>query len=125
MKKKSVDYFDSKERLVAQLLYDETVKGQQPAVIVFPAFEGCGEFVIDYGRRLVKAGFVAFVADMYGNGKVADTLASCFQLVSPFVQDRRLTRRRACLALDTVAKLTSVDTHRIGSVGFCFGGMCV
>lgn len=92
--------------------------------MVFHAFEGQGEFTVDYAHKIAERGYAVFVVDMYGNGKVATTLEECSALYNPFFQDRSLARRRAVLAYEALLKQKNILTDKIGTVGFCFGGMC-
>ena len=124
MKQQPIEYLDNQDKLIGQLIHDDQQTVKRPSIILFPAFEGLGEFAIDYGHRLAEKGYVTFVADMYGEGKTADTIDGCMQLITPFLEDRRLVRRRAILAFETAIQLAPVDKDKIGSIGFCFGGMC-
>ena len=122
----SIDYFDAQQKLIGQLFCNENMShAAQPAIILFPAFEGRGDFVLDYAKKLAKKGYIAFAADMYGDAAVSDSLEGCFKLVTPFLQDRSLVRKRALLAYQTVLQQKNVDSKNVGAVGFCFGGMCV
>ncbi|MBS0351803.1 MAG: dienelactone hydrolase family protein [Proteobacteria bacterium] len=47
------------------------------------------------------------------------------ELVTPFLKNRALVRKRALLAFDHLRKHPLVDKSKIGAIGFCFGGMCV
>ncbi len=126
MKSQSIDYFDGAQKLVGEFIYPDSLDGKpKPTVIVFPAFEGRGEFALDYGKKLAEQGYLAFVADMYGDAKVSQTFEGCIELVMPFIHDRNLTRRRALLAFDVVSKHSQADKNKISAIGFCFGGMCV
>ena len=126
MKQQSIEYTDRQDKLIGQLIYNDNDQKMEnrPTVIVFPAFEGLGEFAINYGHRLAEKGYVAFVADVYGEGKTADTIEDCMQLITPFLNDRALVRRRATLAFDTAVQLAPVNQNNIASIGFCFGGLC-
>jgi dienelactone hydrolase len=125
MHQQTIEYWHGKEKLIGELLFNEEISGKQPAVILYHAFEGRGEFTLEYAKRLAAQGFVVFVADMYGDAKVAHSIDDCFKLVTPFLQDRQLVRTRALLAYETLRQQLQVDSSRISAIGFCFGGMCV
>lgn len=124
MQQETIEYYDDKQKLIGQLIFDAKATQKKPIIIIFPAFEGIGEFSIEYGKRLAEAGFVSFVADMYGDGKSTDTIEGALELISPFLKDRELVRRRATLAFTTAAGIDQADSKHIGTIGFCFGGMC-
>ncbi len=124
MHQETITYKDNNEELVGQLFYSENISGQAPAILLYPAFEGVSEFATDYGKSLAELGYVVFVADIYGGGKTADTIDGCFALITPFLEDRSLVRRRSQLAYDVLLQQTIIDKNNIGAIGFCFGGMC-
>lgn len=126
MKTETIKYYDGEQLLVGEFIYP-TNWDQKPlaTVILFHAIEGRGDFVVDYAKKIADKGFITFVADMYGNGEATDSLKRGFELITPFLQDRNLVRRRALVAFDTVIKNPHVDKSKVSAIGFCFGGMCV
>jgi dienelactone hydrolase len=75
------------------------------------------------GKQLATLGYHAFVADIYGNGKVAADAKEAGSLSGSFKADRPLTRKRAEAALQELLKDPKVDKTKIGAIGFCFGGL--
>ena len=124
MKLETIEYFDNDQKLIGQLIYDESHAEKKSTIIIFPAFEGIAEFAIDYGYRLAKSGYTAFVADIYGDAASSDTIEGCFALITPFLEDRALVRRRSILAYQAASGCKQVDANKVGAIGFCFGGMC-
>lgn len=124
MQHDTIEYFDGDQKLIGELIYKKSSESPKPTIIIFPAFEGRSEFAVEYAESLAKKNFVAFVADMYGDGKVAKTMEECFAFISPFLADRQLVRTRANLAFKTVSNNKIVNQNKIGAMGFCFGGMC-
>jgi dienelactone hydrolase len=124
MQKQTVEYYDGDVKLTGQLVYDDNIKAPRAGIVVFHAFEGRGEFALEYCEWLAQDGYVAFAADMFGEAQVADTLDECMEFISPFFEDRNLARRRAKLAYETLQSREVVKTNNIGGIGFCFGGMC-
>lgn len=119
---KNVDYFDGSDLLNGTLINNEN-NLENPLIILFHAFEGKSQFTLDYAKKLAANNYSVFVADMYGSGKTATTIPECFNLVTPFLNDRELVRRRSILAYQTAIK--QINTKQVGAIGFCFGGMCV
>ncbi|MDF2868172.1 MAG: hypothetical protein K0S11_1642 [Gammaproteobacteria bacterium] len=125
MQQKTIEYFDGEQKLLGQLFFKPEIAQSQPAIIVFSAFEGLSHFTLSYAKQLAEQGYIIFAADMYGNGSTANTIAGCFELIGPFLQDRSLVRTRANLAYETLIQQPGVNKAKIGAIGFCFGGMCV
>ena len=125
MKTVTVEYFDGEQKLIGELIGAQQTGAPQATIILFPAFEGRGEFALDYAKKIAEQGYLVFVADIYGDAKVGHTLEGCLELIAPFIHDRALVRKRAQLAYETVLQQKQVNKNRIGAVGFCFGGMCV
>src|SRR5690242_15769425 len=51
------------------LVYDDATPGVKPGIVVFPEWWGANDYVKGRARMLAEAGYIAFVADMYGDGK--------------------------------------------------------
>jgi dienelactone hydrolase len=126
MQHEAFDYADGSQIFKGELVYKKDPAGKhRPGIIVFHAFEGRNEFAIGYAEKLAEKGFVTLAADMYGDGKVATDIEGSLELISPFLKDRHLARKRAVLAFTHFQKHKLVDKSKIGAIGFCFGGMCV
>jgi dienelactone hydrolase len=118
-----INYYDG-ETLLKGILIKSVKPNKSPAIILFHAFEGRSEFIINYGKKLANNGYTVFIADMYGNAETSNTIDGCFKLITPFLESRELVRRRALLAYETILKQDDIDKDSIGAMGFCFGGMC-
>ncbi len=104
-------------------VYDDSVEGKQPGILVIPEWWGINEYPKTRARQLAEMGYVAFVADMYGDGKVVTT-AQDAQRLSGVAYEAGLAEL-AAPALEELKKLEQVDTSRIAAIGFCFGGSTV
>lgn len=124
MQSKTINYFDGEQKLIGELFFNDNLT-QQPAIMIFPAFEGRSQFALDYAKRLAREGFTTFAVDMYGDAKTAHTIDGCYELIKPFLADRQLVRKRALLAYQALCEQAIVQHVKIGAIGFCFGGMCV
>jgi len=120
-----VEYFLDKQRYIGELVYTGLLDKTRKVIIVFSAMEGRGEFTLEYAQNLANKGFVAFVADMYGEAKVFTDLESIFATLMPLIADRQAVRSRSVAAYETVTSLNWVNQKLIGAIGFCLGGMCV
>ena len=50
------------------LAYDDAIKGKRPGVLVVHEWWGLNDFARTQAENLAEMGYVAFAADMYGNG---------------------------------------------------------
>lgn len=117
-------YHHDDQQLVGYLAYDKTSQQKKPAVLVVHDWSGRNIFACDKADYLAKLGYVAFAVDMYGDGKVGETVDEKIGLMQSVLHDRRVLRARIQSALDLVASMDYVDRRRIAVIGFCFGGLC-
>lgn len=122
---KEITYQDNTTNCVGYLAYDDSTKAKRPAVLIAPAFEGRSELYCQQAETLAKAGYVAMVADMYGDAKVAKSIDEARGLINPFFADRAMLQTRINAAFNTLKTIETVDTNNMNAIGFCFGGMCV
>jgi len=120
MKAEQIIYYDGSQKLMGTFFPNPN----RPLLILFPAFEGFSDFSLNYASFFQKNGYQVFIADMYGDRFCGKTLNDCFLKITPFLEDRSFVRKRALHAYEACTKLPSVDSSKIGSFGFCFGGMC-
>jgi dienelactone hydrolase len=107
------------------LAYDPGANGKRPAVIIVHEWWGLTDYPKMRARMLAEAGYVAFAADLFGNGKTAANPNQAMELTRPFYQDPSMARERLEAAIQTVKKYPQVDTTRIAAIGYCFGGSVV
>jgi dienelactone hydrolase len=109
---------------VGFLAYDDAVTTKRPGVLVVHEWWGLNDFTKGKTRDLAALGYVAFAADMYGNGqstadmKIAGTLAGG-------VRGTPRMRQRVVAAFSELLKQPFVDASRTAAIGFCFGGSAV
>src|SRR5713101_1163131 len=53
------------------LAWDDSVQGTRPGVLVVHEWWGLNDYARQRAEHLAKLGYVAFAADMYGEGKTA------------------------------------------------------
>src|SRR6266849_7182295 len=51
------------------LAWDDAVKGRRPGVLVVHEWWGLNDYARGRAEQIAKAGYVAFAADIYGEGK--------------------------------------------------------
>ena len=120
---RTVSYEQNGTKLEGYLAYDDsaTVKGKVPGVVVFPEWWGLTDYIKSRTEQLANMGYVAFAADMYGDGQTTTQEAKAKEFVSKFY-GKPLMAERAQAALDQLLKTGMVDESKVAAIGFCFGG---
>ncbi len=123
----TVDYRDGDTQLEGYLAAPG--KDPAPAVLIAHMAGGRVEFVCNKARQLAELGYTAFALDMYGKGPgggiiLARDPSENRGLMQPFLDERRLLRRRILAAYNTLRARPEVDPQRIAVIGYCFGGLC-
>jgi len=104
------------------LVYDSSVKGKRPVVLVLPEWWGCNSYAHYRADMLADLGYIALAVDMYGNNQQADNPDDAGRLAGPFYKDPELGYKRIQAALDKVGEFPEADKEKIAAVGYCFGG---
>ena len=121
----AVEYADGEAVLEGYVAYDAAARGKRPGVLVIHEWWGLNDYARARTRQLAAMGYVAFAADIYGQGRRAATRAEAAQLAGPFRKDRALLRRRAACGLALLRRHELVDADKLAAIGFCFGGTAV
>ena len=111
-------------QLDGQLIYQKGIQTPLPTVIVCHAWAGCDAFAQRAGERLAELGYAAFVADLYGEGRVGTSKEENAALMQPLIDDRTLLRDRLVTIYESLRSLEQVDAEKIAAIGYCFGGLC-
>jgi dienelactone hydrolase len=122
---KTISYRQGETELRGYLAYDDSVTSDKkaPGVLVFPEWWGMSSFVKGRADALAKLGYVAFAADMYGDGQVTTDHNKAKELASA-VAGKPVMGERAQAAYDQLIKTGLVDDSKVAAIGFCFGGAC-
>lgn len=123
MKTQTLTYPAGSVTAKSTLIYDDKFAGSRPGVLVFPEWWGVTAHAKQRGEMLAKLGYVALVADLYGDAKTVDTADEAGKLAGPLKGgDRAEMRTRAAAALEQLRMHPKVDDNKIAAIGFCFGG---
>lgn len=125
MKTETVSYQCGETTCLGHLAYDDSQSGQRPCVIIAHAWKGLDNFVREKAKALVELGYVAFAADLYGNGSQPESNDEAGAMMMPLFLDRKLLRERIVSAYETAAGFDQTDPKKMGAMGFCFGGLTV
>lgn len=122
IKTEIVEYKEGKTVLEGQFVYDDSVVGARPVVVIVHQWMGPTDYESGRAHQLAEMGYVAFVADIYGKGVRPTSVEEAGKLAGQYKSDIRLYRQREKAALDFVAKNKRVDAKKMVIMGYCFGG---
>jgi dienelactone hydrolase len=126
VKVESIKYSVSGLACSGELVYDDSVKTQRPLLLVAPNWLGVTKDVIERAKTLASTRYVAFVADMFGEGKGPMGTENPMDFLKPLIEDAAETRRRIVAAFETMTKEATArglgDAKRRAALGYCFGG---
>jgi len=125
IKTETILYKDGETTLEGHLAYDPALTGKRPAVLIVHQWKGITDGEKRRAEMLAKLGYVAFVADIYGQGVRPTTAQEAGAQAGKYKSDRKLLRQRANAGLAWLRQNDRVDTKRIAAIGYCFGGTTV
>ena len=117
-----VDYVDGDIALAGEL-YEPTSPNGAGILVVHEA-DGIGGNVRRRCAQLAEAGYVAFAADLHGDGQVLEG-AEMKQAVQAFIDEPERLRRRTMAGFDALRRVSGFPVGKIGAIGYCFGGTAV
>lgn len=122
IKEETISFPADSANLQAFVVYNDSIKGKRPAVIVIPEWWGLNDYPKMRARMLAKLGYVAMALDVYGDGKVAETPDSAKAYSAPFYMHPEKAKARIDAAIAKLRTYDIVDSAEIGAIGYCFGG---
>jgi dienelactone hydrolase len=121
----TVEYRQGETVLEGYLAYDDELAGKRPGVLVVHEWTGLGSYVKSRVESLAKLGYVAFGADIYGQGVRPASGPDAAAVAGRFKSDRALLRSRVLAGLEELRGNPRVDPARLAAIGYCFGGTAV
>ena len=116
---KPVAYKDGDQKLNG--LVTANAGKKSPGVLILPAWKGIDDEAKNAAAELAKQGYIAFVADIYGEGNVPADNAAAAKIAGSFRKDFAAYQKRIDLALQQL-KMAGADENKIAVIGYCFGG---
>jgi dienelactone hydrolase len=121
----SIEFFGAqRETLSAPLALPKTGKTKIPGIVLLPAIAGMNDYVKRVADRLSASYFAVAILDYFGReGRSPDvSTPAAIDVAVNSLPDHRVIAD-ACGLIDALRKHEAVDPERIGSLGFCIGGM--
>jgi dienelactone hydrolase len=119
---KEIKYKVGDVECVGMLAWDDAVAGKRPGVLVFHEWWGINDYAKSRTEQLAKLGYIAFAADLYGGGKVAEHPEDAGKMATTLRQSQSLWQQRATAALDILKSQSDCDAEKLAAIGYCFGG---
>ena len=117
--KRDVNYFDSSS---GYLVYPLATTGKKlPGVIMIHENKGLNDYIRSMANTLAREGYVVLAVDLF-KGQVAQTSQQAQQLTSSARSNPASTISNLQAAVKYVSSLPLVDSSKIASIGWCFGG---
>ncbi len=107
------------------LVWDDASKAPRPGLVMVPNWYGVNDHAVAKAKTLAGKDFVILLADVYGRGTRPANPDEAGKAAAAAYADPAALRSYGAAALATLrgaAGKAPVDTHRIGAIGFCFGG---
>jgi dienelactone hydrolase len=104
------------------LAWDNAIQGKRPGVLVVHEWWGLNEYAEKRAKDLAKLGYVAFAADMYGEGKTTEHPKEAMQFAGEVRKNVKVWQGRARAGLKILRDNPHVDPDRLAAIGYCFGG---
>jgi len=117
-----IQYTANGDTLNGYLVYDNSVKGRRPGVLVVHEWWGQNEYARERARMLAELGYTAFALDMYGKGKQAHHPDDAGKFATQVMQHMDVAKARFMAALKLLKSNETVDPEKIAAIGYCFGG---
>ena len=122
LQNKTVEYFqDAQGYLVYPVSSNDTVSKKLPAVVMIHEWWGLNENIKNMANLLAKQGFVVLAADLY-KGEVANNPEHAMELVQIARNNQNNSINNLQSAVKYLSSLQNVDSSKIASLGWCFGG---
>lgn len=117
-----IQYEADGDTLNGYLVYDNSIEGKRPGVLVVHEWWGQNEYARERARMLAELGYTAFALDMYGKGKLAQHPDDAGKFATEAMQHMDVSTARFMAALGLLKSNQTVDPSRIAAIGYCFGG---
>ena len=118
-KLKTVTYKDGEQKLLGMVTSNSGKK--LPGVLILPAWKGIDNEAKNAATELQKQGYIAFVADIYGEGNIPADNAAAAKIAGSYKQNYKAYQQRISVALEELKK-QGANPEKIAVIGYCFGG---
>ena len=100
---------------------DNESTSKLPGVVIIHEWWGLNDQIRNMADELAKEGYAVLAVDLY-NGKVAASPDEAMSMVTAARDNQNESNSNMMAAVDYLKSLENVDSSKIVSVGWCFGG---
>jgi dienelactone hydrolase len=122
VKTKTVSYTYDGTTFKGYLAWDDAIQDKRPGVLVVHEWWGLNDYARKRTEQLAGLGYVAFAADMYGDGKVTEHPKEAGEMAGLVRKNVKSWQGRAQAALKVLKENEMVDPKKLAVIGYCFGG---
>jgi len=108
--------------MVGYVAWDTSTDKKRPVVLVVHEWWGLTDYTKMRVKKLAELGYLAFAADLYGNGMLASDPTQAGQMAGPFYKDPSLGKARLDAAMAKALSYPVADPGKVAAIGYCFGG---
>lgn len=121
---KAVTYKVGAHSYTGYLAYDDAVTGKRPGILVVHEWWGHDDYVKGRADMLARLGYTAFAPDMYGTGKLAAHPKDAKAFMTAMFSSGEVAARMG-KAAEILKGHETVDSAKLGAIGYCMGGALV
>ncbi len=123
---RSVVYQLDGQSYESRLAFDADHKGPRPGLLMAPNWMGISAGAEEIAKSVAAKGYVVLIADLYGQSVRPQNGDEAGAAMMPLKADRALLRQRMAVAFEQLQAQgeAAVDTSKLATFGFCFGGCC-
>ncbi|SEA24767.1 dienelactone hydrolase family protein [Pedobacter hartonius] len=118
---KPVSYLDGDQKLNGFSIAPAKGTMKKAGILILPAWMGVDTHSKKVAAELSKAGYYAFVADIYGEGNYPTDIKSAAAKSGDYKKNITAYHQRIKLAMQELIS-SGADASRIVVIGYCFGG---
>jgi dienelactone hydrolase len=117
-----VDYKQGDTALRGYLAYDDSMTTRRPGVLLLHRRDGMTDLTLQNAEMAAKQGYVVFAPDIFGKDAQPKDTAQQIEQSTLYNNNRPLMRARTQSGFDILRQNPLVDTSKIATIGYCFGG---
>lgn len=123
---RSVVYQIDGQPYESRVAFDASQKDPRPGLLMAPNWMGVGAGAEKIAESVAGKGYVVLIADLYGQALRPQNADEAGAAMMPLKNDRALLRKRMQAAFEALKHQgeAAVDTSKLATFGFCFGGCC-